>query len=335
MSVAGRLASNQPAHSAVLIDDRGQRDEYWFPAYLSRIASDGGFRFHIGKPARVRGRYRLLFCFDNGLVTGNGAYPMFSQQGFLKKPYSFVDGGFQFVTPSIPAGRSFAAAFRDDFDGSLKPGWRWIDPKADSLHNLEARNGFLRISVNGYHDLWPGSGDYTAPRLVREVNGDFTLETKLAGPDRWCGGLLVWKDEDNFVRLDRGIFFRNDISLAASSDGEYVSVAHEFVQADPVWLRLARAGSTYTASYSQDGERWFPLKRSYVRPMRDAPKALEDGMSLLAEQDLSFRPAATSIEMKAPDPLLVGVSGIVSGVALPNGISRSSTDYDYFAVKGR
>jgi hypothetical protein len=81
--------------------------------------------------------------------------------------------------------------FRDEFDGKLKSGWQWIDPRGDSAMSLDARHGFLRITVTGYHDLWPANNNFTAPRLMRKVSGDFILETKIAGPSRWCGGLLI------------------------------------------------------------------------------------------------------------------------------------------------
>ncbi len=61
--------------------------------------------------------------------------------------------------------------FRDDFDGKLKPGWQWIDPKGDCAKSLDARPGFLRITVEDYHDLWPVNQDYYAPRLLREAGG--------------------------------------------------------------------------------------------------------------------------------------------------------------------
>jgi hypothetical protein len=332
--VSGKLVSNQAAHTAVLVDDRGDKDEYWFPGYVGRISRDGTFRIRIAKPARTNGRYRILFCFDNGMVTGNGTDGVLSNQGYVRKPYRFVDGEFQFIAPPIPAGLKFATPFRDDFNGGLGPGWRWVDPKGDSLNSVETREGFLRIEVKGYHDLWNPGENYNAPRLVREADGDFTLETKIAGPGRWCGGLLVWKDADNFVRLDRGIRFRNDISLGGAIDGEYVSLAHDYVEADPVWLRLERAGSRYTAYYSADGNQWVPLKRTSTGMKRNPPKALEDAASLLKEPDFIFSEARGSLEMPAAGPLLVGISGLVTGIPLPNGVSRTVTDYDYFAIRG-
>lgn len=232
--------------------------------------------------------------------------------------------------PAIPAGLKFATPFRDDFDGHLDPGWQWIDPKGDSTRTIDARKGFLRIAVRGYHDLWTSSGNFTAPRLMRQADGDFILETKLAGPARWCGGLLVWKDEDNFVRLDRGIHFQNEIGLEAAIDGGYAIVAHDYVVADPLWLRLQRAGSAYTASYSLDGINWVPLKRIYTAIPINLSNALPDAVSLLKEEDFIFRSAPTSVEMRAPGPFLVGIDGMS---IYSRGVPDTTTDYYYFAIK--
>ena len=198
----------------------------------------------MNHPARATGQYQILFCLENGLVTGDGAHFTFDNRGDILKSYRLGNDEFQFADsrsalpklPAIPAGLKFATPFRDDFDGPLDPVWQWIDPKGDSSKSLEVRKGFLRFAVRGYHDLWPGNGNYTAPRLMRQADGDFTLETKLAGPARWCGGLLVWKDEANFVRLDRGIHFQNEIGLEAVVDGKYTIVAHDYVAADPAWF---------------------------------------------------------------------------------------------------
>ena len=340
LTISGKLVADQPAHSVILLDDRGRGehpgDQYFFPSYASRIGPGGAFRIRIDKPARASGHHWILFCFDNGLVTGDGAHITFDNRGAIQKFYAFRNGDFQFAdsraalpkAAPIPAGLKFASPFRDDFDGRLEPGWQWIDPKGDSTKSLDVRRGFLRIAVQGYHDLWTSSGNFNAPRLMREVDGDFTIETKLAGPGRWRGGLLVWKDQGNFVRLDRGTLFRNEIGLEAAVEAEFKVVAHEYVEADPVWLRLERAGSMFTAAYKLDGKQWSPLKRMVTGLKKDVPNVSEDALSLLKEQDFVFQDAPTSVEMSAPVPLLVGITGLSSGM-------QTATDYDYFAIKGK
>ena len=223
--------------------------------------------------------------------------------------------------------------FRDEFNGKLKPGWQWIDLRGDSSMSLDARPGFLRITVSGYHDLWPANRNYNAPRLMRKMAGDFTIETKMAGPSRWCGGLLVWKDQNNYVRFERAIHFRNELSFESANNGEFKSMARDYAAGDPTWLRLTRRGPTITATYSFNGTEWLPLKRLWpLFGFKKQPPEVEDGRSMLAEGDFIFEPGVSSTEMTATDPLLVGVSGIVPAIAPPIGLKQTVTDYDYVAI---
>ena len=73
MEVSAGRHADIPAHSVIVIDDQGQSDEYWNVGYAARIAKDGAFRLSIDHPARADGHLRILFCFDNGIVSGDGA----------------------------------------------------------------------------------------------------------------------------------------------------------------------------------------------------------------------------------------------------------------------
>lgn len=97
VTISGKLIADQPAHSVVLMDDRGRpNDEYWVQSYAARIAPDGTFQIKIDKPAKVNGHYRIVLCFENGLVTGDGTHLAFGNRGEIRKSYSFRKGDFQF-----------------------------------------------------------------------------------------------------------------------------------------------------------------------------------------------------------------------------------------------
>ena len=73
ITLAGKLVSDMPAHSVIVFDDLGKpADEYWYRSHVARIAPDGTFRVAIDHPAQADGHFRILFCFDNGMVTGDG-----------------------------------------------------------------------------------------------------------------------------------------------------------------------------------------------------------------------------------------------------------------------
>lgn len=97
VTISGKLIADQPAHSVVLIDGQGRpRDQYWVQSHAVRISHDGTFQIKINKPAKVNGHYRILFCFDNGLVTGDGTNVTFDNRGDIRKSYNFSNGDFQF-----------------------------------------------------------------------------------------------------------------------------------------------------------------------------------------------------------------------------------------------
>lgn len=97
VTLSGKLVSDQHAHSVVVIDEpKTVRNDYWHQSYAARIAADGTFQVNIRRPAND-GRLRLLFCFVNGAVTGDGANVGFADRGDIKKSYHFENGTFQFA----------------------------------------------------------------------------------------------------------------------------------------------------------------------------------------------------------------------------------------------
>ena len=69
----GTLQSDLTAHSLVVLDcvPREQED-YWQKPYATRIEPGGRFAVQITEPSAKDGTLRLLFCFENGAITGDG-----------------------------------------------------------------------------------------------------------------------------------------------------------------------------------------------------------------------------------------------------------------------
>ena len=95
-------------------------------------------------------------------------------------------------------------------------GWgTLIDLDNDCAVREEA--GKLMITIpGGTHDLNMELGGMNAPRVLREVDGDFTVQVKVSGgfdPGNEAAksgtapfnsaGLLLWQDEKNYLRLER------------------------------------------------------------------------------------------------------------------------------------
>ncbi|MEU8614092.1 DUF1349 domain-containing protein, partial [Actinoplanes sp. NPDC048791] len=171
---------------------------------------------------------------------------------------------FQF-TPDAPAEPVVPS---DEFTGAELDKCRWNAIVREDPAAYRVTDGALRIDVPD-GDIYTGGN--TGPTnfvLQTAPAGDWTLQTKvdasLLDEQYQQAGLLVYGDDDNYVKLD---------FVADNAAGQPVSRRIEFrseigaVVQDPqpqagsltsaVWhLRLARVGNTYTAAYSADGTEW-------------------------------------------------------------------------------
>jgi regulation of enolase protein 1 (concanavalin A-like superfamily) len=162
--------------------------------------------------------------------------------------------------------------------GTELPSWGLaIDPDKDCKFIAEGKT--LSIQVPGtHHDLHPDTGKLNAPRVLREVEGDFVISVKVGGefqPGSKStfprsvpyngGGLLLWSDADNFIRLERGALFRNGVvgtSVAFEErEGGYRGAVHnEVFPGGACYLRLERKGSRIAGAIATDGNNWKELK---------------------------------------------------------------------------
>jgi hypothetical protein len=99
--------------------------------------------------------------------------------------------------------------------------------------------------------------------------GDWVVETKVSGPvcEKWQqGGILVYDSDATFLKMDyvgtadpgqpctRKIEMRHEIGDIFQPAFPEVTVT-----GDTWWLRLEKSGSTFTGSYSSDGETFEAL----------------------------------------------------------------------------
>lgn len=157
--------------------------------------------------------------------------------------------------------------------GTTLPGWGQVyDPDGDcGFAPQEAR---LNITVPGTaHDLSAEMGQVNAPRVLQEVEGDFTAEVKVCGvihPNAiptvfghtpyQAGGLLLYLDSRNYVRLERAALFRDgEVHCFASFEqrGNGVPIFPTAAQPLPegdVFLRLERQGNQVLAFVRVPGQ---------------------------------------------------------------------------------
>lgn len=163
--------------------------------------------------------------------------------------------------------------FLDEFD-TIKPIWRWIDPRNDCARQigqpksggiLQERKGWLELHVGQNHDLWWGpngqGGNMDAPRMVQPISGNFAIEAKITclGQQREHGGLLVWKDDNRFVRLEKTSAlhaFKGDIRFETHVRRLLRTVGRGQQNSVVNYIRLERSGHEFTGYCSTDGQDW-------------------------------------------------------------------------------
>lgn len=189
-------------------------------------------------------------------------------------------------------------------------GWgEVVDPDGDCT--VQSEKGKVTITVpEKNHNLAPVIGQ-NAPRILQEVEGDFTVQVKASGDfkptDRSTleggrsfngAGLLLWQDEKNFLRLERNSFRIPEQNLSVCyppllelyADGQYQNTNPEpqpdtFFKGRSTYLRLERRGGTVRASLSDDGKEW-----SFVKQLRvDFPKKLKVGVAAISTSAEPFR----------------------------------------------
>ena len=155
--------------------------------------------------------------------------------------------------------------FEDEFIGNrMRPEWRWDDPQGGG--SWAERQGYLEMRTEPGQDLWHGNGsggDMSAPRLLMRVPGDFAIETRMRiTPQlREHGGLLVWKNANRFLRLEKTSgphAFRGDVrferhvgrSFNLRGRGAGLRNVRE------LFLRLERRGNQFSSFASHDGIQW-------------------------------------------------------------------------------
>lgn len=163
--------------------------------------------------------------------------------------------------------------------GKALPDWGLaIDPDNDCTFNTDGKKS-LSIQVPGtWHDLNPHVNKLNAPRVVQAVEGDFSITVKVTGDFKPQGkpqnpksvpsnggGIVVWNNADNFIRLERFAIIRkgkvSPFILFVEREAGYQGADHnEGYPGGDCYLRMERQGSRIIGSSSTDGIKWKQLK---------------------------------------------------------------------------
>ena len=114
-------------------------------------------------------------------------------------------------------------AFSDDKPQPTLKGWgEAIDPDGDCRIGLDEDKVTISVPPTR-HDLSVEVGDVNSPRVLRNIEGDFIVQVKVSGNFRHSGkstsieyaayqggGLLLWQDRRNYIRLERAVIVDED-----------------------------------------------------------------------------------------------------------------------------
>jgi glucose/arabinose dehydrogenase/PKD repeat protein len=187
-----------------------------------------------------------------------------------------VDAEFKHftVTPDADADGDGTRDPGDEFDGDEVDGCRWNAVVRYDSSTVEVAGGELRIATQP-GDINGGNNQDPRNFILQGVPaGDWTVETRLtpAMLHQWqLAGLLVYGDDDNYVKFD--VVATNPASAATDLRVELVSERNgqfgnggnrsldipEATESGWYYLRLTKSGSTYAAEISGDAVNWTPV----------------------------------------------------------------------------
>jgi regulation of enolase protein 1 (concanavalin A-like superfamily) len=191
--------------------------------------------------------------------------------------------------------------------------WRKIDPDGDC--EFQNVGGKLTISVPGaYHDLGAERGCMNAPRLLFDVEGDFTAQVRVSGDFQPSmdstvsgkvpvvgAGLVLLVDEKTYARLEQFGLYRGQQKFEDLACWELRQNGRmTFSRASPprklkeTYLRLERRGDEMRAAVSEDGLSWTELQSIRIT----LPRKVKLGVDAISTSSLPFAPNFDQFQLK-------------------------------------
>jgi serine/threonine protein kinase/regulation of enolase protein 1 (concanavalin A-like superfamily) len=157
------------------------------------------------------------------------------------------------------------------------------DPDEDCQVLMDKEMQRAAIAVPGTaHLLSAEQGRMNAPRVLRDITGDFEVRVRVTGTSHPGGtatttrynpyhgaGILVWQDPENYVRLEiaadlrKGKVFSYANFELRQAGRLAVSWGLKIVDGSS-YLRLERRGDVIRGSFSPDGDHWTPFSPMIV-----------------------------------------------------------------------
>ncbi len=186
------------------------------------------------------------------------------------------------------------------------PGWGSIVSPNKKVKFNAADNVLTLTLPSGANDFSAELGKVSAPRVIRPVKGDFSIEVSVSAvtpPGRisftrgrkpfTSAGLLVWQDERNYIRLEHARCEAPPIVTYVNwelrSQGQWVRQGRfdEMpLQGEASTLRITRKGDSFTPEISGDGRMW----KSLPEIRATWPADVQAGIVAINDTRIAFSP---------------------------------------------
>ena len=161
-------------------------------------------------------------------------------------------------------------------DSPVQAPWQTFSSATDGPADYGQLSGRFAVSGAG-DDLWSGNDDYTAIYQKNTVSTSSSITTEVSHTSGLSGfgktGIMVRNSIADANTAPEGVILFVSPSGGVqlewdSNSGEYidsVTPANGTIAATtPVYLKLTRSGSTYTGTYSTDGQTWHSVGSATV-----------------------------------------------------------------------
>ena len=163
----------------------------------------------------------------------------------------------------------------DEFSSStLDSKWQWV--REDPTHwSLTALAGAAQI-VTQAKDIVGATN--TAPLLLQAAPPeDFDITTRMTlSPTQnyQQGGLVVYSDDDNYLRLTYGYMGGLHFEFGKEIGSSFTWQQHAVPPGSSFYLRIRKVGQTFTGAYSTDGSSWTDVAQYTSVPITIAKVGL-------------------------------------------------------------
>jgi serine/threonine protein kinase/regulation of enolase protein 1 (concanavalin A-like superfamily) len=213
------------------------------------------------------------------------------------------------VPPSVPdpprSAADVATRERSEPRSPAPSAWGpFIDPDGDCKASVDEEHNRVTIGVPAKaHLLSADLGRLNAPRLLRDVRGDFEARVRVSGTDHPSvrastkeydpyhgAGLLLWQDSQNYIRLEiataipKGKPPLRYANFELRQGGKLASSKGLKLDDRASLLRLERRGGQVRASFGWDGVNWTsfdPLEAEFPERLEVGLVAINSAMKLL------------------------------------------------------